>query len=473
MNDKERLDLAEWAINEVLKAGANGTAVEINSHRRVDVEVRDGKLDRLSETHSNRLSIDIYLEHRFSSHSTSDLRRDALAKFIAEAADSTHYLSKDEFRGLPDPKYYPEGELADLAIFDPAYEKVETKHRVDLAREIEAAARDGSSLGSSGSMGAGGAGGVGDTVSTDSLGGSGSSGAGRIVSSSGSYSDSYVDVVRVHSNGFVGGTRSSSFEIEASVTVEDEGGSRPDDYCAAQTRFRMDLPDAGLVGREARERALAKLGQKKIESGRYDCVVENRAVRRLIRILQDPLSGRALQQKSSFLDGLIGTRIASRELTIVDDPTLAKGLASRSFDGDGLAARKMPIFENGVLRNYYIDNYYARKLGLEPTTAWPSNLVFNLGSKPLEEMIKQMGRGILIQGFIGGNSNSTTGDFSVGVSGMLIEGGAPVVSIHEMNIAGNAREFFGRLAELGNDPYLYSSMMSPSLLFQGVQFSGI
>ena len=445
MNDKERLDLAEWAVQETLKGGASGAAVEINSRRRVEVEVRDGKLDKLSEAHSNRLSVDIYLEHRFSSHSTSDIRRDALAKFIAQAADSTHYLSKDEFRYLPDPKYYPEGEEADLALFDPLYEKVDTQRRVDLAREIEAAARAG-----------------------------GPEGAGeKIVSTSGNYSDTYSDLVRVHSNGFVGGSRGTSFEVEASVTVRDDDGSRPDDWSAAETRFIGDLPDTAFLGRDASDRAFQKLGQKKIASGRYDCVVENRAVRRLFRILQEPLSGRALQQKSSFLDGMLGKRVVSRELTLTDDPTLAKGLASRAFDGEGLAARKMTVFENGVLRNYYVDNYYARKLDVDPTTAWPSNLVFNLGSRSKEELIKAMGKGILIQGFIGGNSNSTTGDFSVGVSGMLIEGGAPVAAIHEMNIAGNARDFFGRLAELGNDPYTYSTMMSPSLLFSGIHFSGI
>jgi PmbA protein len=445
MNDKDRLDLAEWAIGETLKGGASGAAIEISAHRRVDVEVRDGKLDKLTEAHSNRLSVDIYLEHRFSSHSTSDLRRDALAKFIAQAADSTHYLSKDEFRALPDPDYYPEGDEPDLAIYDPAYEKIDTKTRMDLAREIEAAARAGG----------------------------GGSGADRIVSSSGSYSDTYYDLVRMHSNGFVGGARGTRFEVDASVTVRDEDGSRPDDYSAAAARFRKDLPGAAVLGREATERALRKLGQKKMESGQYDCVIENRAVRRIFRVLQEPLSGRALQQKSSFLEGMLGKRVVSRELSVTDDPTLARGLGSRAFDGEGLAARKMHVFEGGVLRNYFIDSYYARKLGLAPTTAWPSNLVFNTGSKSLEELIRQMGTGILIQGFIGGNSNSTTGDFSVGVSGMLIENGEPAVPIHEMNISGNARDFFGRLAEVGNDPYAYSTMMSPSLLFQQVHFSGL
>jgi len=440
MNDEERIDLAEWAMNLAIKSGASGAAVEINSQRRVEVEVRDGKLDKLTEAQQNRLSIDIYLEKRFSAHSTNDLRRSALEKFIGDAADSTHYLSRDEFRALPDPKYYPEIGDGDLAIFDPAYERMETEHRVKLAQEIETAARAGSD---------------------------------KIISSTGGYSDSYSEFVRVHSNGFLGGARGTRFEASAEVSIQDEGGARPDDWCAAETRFRKDLPDPAILGAKAVERVLRKIGQKKIESGQYDCLVENRAARRLLRMLQEPLGARALQQKSSFLDGMLGKRVGSSRLTMIDDPTIEKGLASRFFDGEGLAARRMPIFESGMLRNYYIDTYYGRKLGMEPTAGGPSNIIFEYGTRSLEEIAKDIEKGILVEGFIGGNSNSTTGDFSVGVAGMLIEKGELTRPIHEMNISGNARELLKHLAEVGNDPYIHSAMRTPSMLFEGVHFSGI
>lgn len=440
MNDEERIDLAEWAMNLALKSGASGAAVEINTVRQIEVEVRDGKLDKLTEAQRNRLSTDIYLEKRYSSHSTNDLRRDALERFIKDAADGTHYLARDEYRALPDPKYYPERSDGDLAIFDPTYAKLETEARIRMAQDMEAAARAASD---------------------------------RIISSTASYSDWHSEFVRVHSNGFLGGSRGTRFEVGVDVSIQDEGGARPGDWWAAETRFRRDLPDLGIVGTRAVERALRKIGQKKIASGRYDCLVENRAARRLLRMLQEPLGARALQQRSSFLEGMLGKRVASGKFSMIDDPTLERGLASRFFDGEGLAARRMPIIEGGMLRNYYVDTYYGRKLGMEPTAGGPSNTVFEYGERSLEEIVKDVDKGILVQEFIGGNSNPTTGDFSTGVAGILIEKGELTSPVHEMNISGNARELLRRLAEVGNDPYLDSAARTPSLLFEGVEFSGL
>jgi PmbA protein len=131
------------------------------------------------------------------------------------------------------------------------------------------------------------------------------------------------------------------------------------------------------------------------------------------------------------------------------------------------------IIEKGVLRNYYIDNYYGKKLEMEPTSGSTSNLVFVHGDKSPEVLIKELERGILVTGFIGGNSNTTTGDFSFGISGLLIEKGEIVKPVNEMNISGNAKEFWKRLLATGNDPYPYSSWYVPSMLFEKVHFSGL
>ncbi|MFZ1948280.1 MAG: TldD/PmbA family protein [bacterium] len=443
MNEKERLDLAEWAMQQALDRGAGEASVVLRSERIVEIEHRDGKLDKLSDAQQNGLELEVYVDKRYSANSTNDLRRDELAKFIEEAVASARYLAQDEYRGLPDPRYYPAEPGGGLRIFDPDYEKVESRDRVKMAQAIEIAIRD--------------AGGAGD----------------RIISATGSYSDSRIEMVRVHSNGFVGGLRATRFDVSADVTIRDGAGGRLDDWSGATTRFYGDLAVPLYLGEEAVERAVAKIGQKKIASGEYDLLVENRAGRRLVRMLQEPLGGRALQQKTSFLDGMMHKRVGSDKLTVIDDPTVPKGLGSRIFDGEGLVARVMPVFEEGTLRNYYVDVYYGRKLGMEPTTAWPSNLVFSGGERPLEEMVRDVKRGILVQGFIGGNSNSTTGDFSVGIAGFLVEGGRRTTPVHEMNISGNTRDLFSRLAEVGNDPYRYSSQRTPSMLFEGVQFSGV
>ena len=133
----------------------------------------------------------------------------------------------------------------------------------------------------------------------------------------------------------------------------------------------------------------------------------------------------------------------------------------------------MPVFEAGVLKAYYIDTYYGKKLKMAPTTAGPSNVVWTLGDKDQAALLAAMKDGILVTGFLGGNSNGTTGDFSLGVQGFRVRGGKIAEPVGEMNISGNHLEFWKKLAAVGNDPYPYSSMKTPTLVFEGVQFAGI
>ena len=145
----------------------------------------------------------------------------------------------------------------------------------------------------------------------------------------------------------------------------------------------------------------------------------------------------------------------------------------RLFDAEGIAASERTVVENGILKRYFIDNYYGKKLGLEPNGGSGSNLVFKNGDHSLDQLMARIGYGLLITGFNGGNSNPTTGDFSFGISGFIIEKGVPARPINEMNISGNARTFWKQLIETGNDPYPYSSVQAPSMLFEGINFSGL
>ncbi|MBN1997442.1 TldD/PmbA family protein, partial [candidate division KSB1 bacterium] len=400
---KDKLVLAEWAVEFARKQGADQVAVSLSNQRRIEVEYREKKLDKLQEATENSLSISIYLDQRYSVHSTNDLRRETLEVFIKEAVAGTKYLSQDKYRSLPDPDYYPNDLQRDLQIFDPAFEKVQTEQRVKIAAEIEKTAM---------------------ATSPD------------IISVTTSYSDRISDVIRVHSNGFEGHTRGTSFSAGAEATVDDHQGGRPEDWFYVRTRFFDELPPAQVIGPEPVNRALRKVGQKKIDSGEYNMIVENRSVARLLGTLQQAMSGSALQQKSSFLDGKLGEKIASEKLTLIDNPFLAKGLGSRLFDSEGLAAKERPMIEKGVLKNFYIDNYYGKKLGMELTSGSPSNVLFDCGDKSLVQLIKEQKKALLINGFIGGNSNSTTGDFSFGIVGLLINDGEIVQPVNEMNISG-------------------------------------
>ena len=134
---------------------------------------------------------------------------------------------------------------------------------------------------------------------------------------------------------------------------------------------------------------------------------------------------------------------------------------------------KRDLFTEGTVNEFLVDWYYSRKLGWEPTSGSISNLIIPPGTRSVEDIIKDLGRCILITGYIGGNSNSTTGDFSVGVIGKLYEKGQFVQNVAEMNIADNHLNFWNKLVEVANDPWIYSQARLPSLVFDNVVVAGI
>ncbi len=170
---------------------------------------------------------------------------------------------------------------------------------------------------------------------------------------------------------------------------------------------------------------------------------------------------------------MLEKQVASDKLTIIDDPFIPKDFSSRLYDSRGIASEKRTVIEKGVLKMYYVDDYYGKKLGMKINGGSSSNLIFEHGNKSFEEIIKSLKKGIWISGFNGGNSNPTTGDFSFGISGFLIENGEVVQSVNEMNISGNAKDLWKKLVELGNDPYKWSSRHVPSMLFEDIVFSGV
>lgn len=440
MNQKQRLDFAHWVINLAKRFGADDAKVRLSREREVEVEYRDNDLEKLTESTQSSLSVSLYVEHKYSAHSTSDLTKDSVEKFIENAVEMTKYLTPDPFRELPEPALYANRPEMDLQLYDARQKEIETPARIKLAREVERAAQ----------------------AQSD-----------KILSCTTSYSDGEGESTVLTSNGFEGNRQSSYFSLGAKVTVQGENGARPEDYYYIATRFHDDLLDAEQIGKLAAKRALAKIGMKKISSRKCTMLVENRTGGRLISALLGPLSGHVLQQKQSFLEGMLNQQITSEKLTLIDDPFILKGLSSRLYDGEGISARKMPVIENGILKTYYIDTYYGKKLNMAPTFGSQSNLIFQPGQRNLEEMIANVQSGILITGFLGGNTNSTTGDFSLGLQGVLIENGQRIHPVNEMNISGHLKALFLSLAEVGSDPYLYSSVQTPTLRFEGVDFSGI
>ncbi len=436
------LVIAQDAIAFARKKGAREAAAGAYRVRNVEVQWRDGSLEKVSEATTRGLGLELYVDGRYSSVSTSDLRPEAVERFVEDAVALTRKLAADPHRGLPDPSLYEGQAKVDLDLEDPHYGEVDALRRRKIAEEMEAAAR-----------------------SVD--------GAQAILSVTTGFGDTMAESFRAHSNGFVGARRVTDFGMSAQVSVRDPDGRRPEDWDVASVRHFAALPSPEKVGRTAAERALARIGSRKGESALFTMAVENRAAGRLLGFLMGPLAASALQQKRSFLDGKLGQRIASARLDVVDDPLVPRGLGSRLFDSEGMAARPFTVFEAGVLRSYYIDNYYGRKLGMRPTTRGMSNLTWKLGEKGPEALLADMKEGILVTGFLGGNSNGTTGDFSLGAQGFRVRGGKIAEVVGEMNVSGNHLELWRRLAAVGNDPYPYSSARTPSLVFEEVQFAGV
>ncbi len=437
----ELRDLSGKIVDLAKAKGADAAAASSYRSRQVEVEWRDGRIEKVTEATTRGASLDLYVDGRYSAVSTSDLRDDALVRFIADAIEMTRALEKDPFRSLPDPHLYEGRSTTDLMLRDPGHEKVTADVRRQEAQEIEAMAR---------------------TVP----------GASAIVSVSSWVSDSLTSSARVTSNGFQGEMERGSFSKGLSVTCKDGDGRRPEDWVGVGARFRDDLPKNAGIASEASDRALRRLGAHKIGSSKLTLIVEPRAAGRLVRALVSPLSGYAIQQKQSFLDGKLGKRVASSHLTLVDDPLLPKGLGSRPYDGDGFASKRRPIVEAGVLRAFLVDDYYGKKMKVAPTTGGLSNAVFAPGKKGLEALADDAHEAIVVTSFLGGNTNSTTGDYSLGVSGYRVRAGKRAEPITEMNIAGNQRDLWTQLVAVGNDPYAYSSYQTPTLVFERVTFAG-
>ena len=439
--NKEMYDLVAWTVKTAISAGAAECRAGVSSERFVDISYRDRKPENIKEASSRQLGLEIFVNGRYSVQTTSDLRKNALKDFISSAIATTKLIAEDPFRTLPDSKYYKGRAKVDLGVLDPAYKKLTPEDRHNLVKAIEDSA-----------IAAGGE---------------------KVVSVTAFEYDSHDELLLMSSNGFEGYQESTFYQAGAQMTVQDEGDRRPMGFDYAASVIKKNMPSPEEIGTNAAKRTLSLLGGKKLKTETLPIIIENRNVSRLLGGFLAAMYGSNIQQKRSFLADKKGKMIGSKHFTIIDDPFVKGGMGSRLFDMDGFALKKRVMVDAGVLKEFFVDWYYSRKLGWEPTTRGPANLIIPPGKRSLKEIMKDLGRGIFITGFIGGNSNSTTGDASIGITGQLFENGELVQAVAEMNIADNHLKFWNRLVEVANDPFLYSPMRMPSLVFTDVVVSGL
>lgn len=434
-------ELAGWVIDQTKKAGADDCKVSLWKRRFVDITYRERKPEVIKEAITQGLSLEVYINNRFASRSTPDFRKSTMGSFINEVIDNARIMEEDPYRTLPDPKYYAGRSTADLQLADPSQSQLTSEERHAMVKTIEEACL--------------------------------SQGGSKVISVEAGENDESWEELTMSSNGFEGLSQGTSTWLGASMTAQDEGDRRPSGYYQVGCRYREDLPSLQEIGTKAARNTLALMGGQKIPTETLPVIIENRGASRVVSGLLNALSAGNIQQKRSFLADKKGAIIGSRLLTIQDDPFIPRALGSKYYDGDGFPTRLRNLFDQGKVNEFLVDWYYSRKLGWEPTSGSISNLIIPPGPRDLETIIRDLGRCIVVTDFIGGNSNNTTGDFSVGIIGKLYDKGELVRNVAEMNIADNHLKFWNRLIEVGNDPWIYSQARFPSLVFDKVVVAGI
>ncbi len=435
------LDLAGDVVRQATQRGADEVSVHVAQSTSTTIQRRDGQVEEASRSSGKKLSLTLLVDDRWSSHSTSDLRPAALASFLDTAVAATRLLEPDPARRLPPAEECGRGASeADLQHLDPAWAGLTAEDRGHAAEAMEAAV---------------------ERVRQDDT-----------VSATTWFADGHARSVEVTSHGFADHTTSAWFATGGAITLSDEGGRRPEGYSSYATRYRTDLPSLDRIATEADRRAREAIGSGPVDSGRYTLLLPGRLAGRMLGMLMGPMSGGSIHHGRSVLADQLGARIGSDLLHVVDDPTIPRGLGSTPWDDDLRVARPRVVIERGVLREHYLGTYYARKLDRPATTSSASNWVLPVGDRSPEALAAEHPKAIRVSGFLGGNANGLTGDFSFGIRGTLLEDGQPVKQLSEMNVSGNLLTLFHRLVALGDDPWTYSSLRAPTMVFEDLAFSG-
>jgi len=274
----------------------------------------------------------------------------------------------------------------------------------------------------------------------------------------------------------------TSYSSLSTSVLAGTGTDMQRDYDSCTRRFASDLKAAKLIGEKAAHRALKRMNPKKIQSGTMPVLYDKRVSKQLVSSLASAINGASIVRGSSFLRGDLGKQVFSKHINISDDPRMIRGLASKPFDGEGVGTRKLAIIENGVLQSWIMDTRSAGALGLittghatrgmgSPPSPSATNLYMHAGEYSPQQLMKQMGSGLLITETFGTGINTITGDYSQGASGFMVENGEVTSAVAEITIAGNLRDMFARIIA-ANDLAFDHATNAPSMLIDGMAVAG-
>ena len=432
--------ILSYAMETAQKLGAQAVRASSSQIQTFDLGWHQQKIARMQSHHSSDLSLYLYVDGRYSSFSTSDLRKEALVSFIRQSIEMTRMFEPDECRGLADPEKYANRAEIDLELFDDKIADLKPEYHIEKCKTLE-------NLGCSHT----------EIPIFD-------------VSASSSHSI-YTDMLAT-SNGFFGIERYSFYNQSLSLVLND--GDKKSSYgCNSSVHHLTDIVSEEELANKASKYASYKLHTKKLASGKRTAIMDRDVATYFLYKYLIPLSGMSLVNSQSYFLNKIGKKLGSDLFTLMDMPHIIRGSNSCLFDAEGMSTHDATIFENGVLKQYYLDTYSARKLKLEPTHGYNTNLVLKPGLRSLDAMIADVKDGIYIISFLGGSQDNTSGDFSFGISGVAIQDGKLTQNVAEMNITGNFLDIWNRLIEVGNDPRLDFALRIPSLRFDDVSFSGM
>lgn len=448
----ERLSRVEQALSAARAAGAEAADVVLTQSEGTSTRVRGDEIEFVTQARETTLGIRAFVAGRAGLRcavaSTSDLAAEAVERMAREAVLLARETAEDPVAGLPDSGF--EAAPPDLALADPADREVGVETLIESARRAERAAREEDP---------------------------------RITRSEGSEASARLRHVAYGSSaGFLGEYTAASHQL-ACMPIASEGAAMQVDswWTVARTRARLASPEA--VGRRAAQRALRRLGARRVATCEVPVIFDPVTSASLLRHVLACVSGYAVYREASMLAGRLGERIASDLVHVVDDGRVPAGLGSRPFDGEGLPTRRNVVLDHGRLESWLLDTYAARKLGLASTGSAArsagsapgvsgTNFWLEPGTVAPEDIVSSTDRGLLVTSLFGHGFNAVTGDFSRGAAGLWIEAGRPVHAVEEVTVAGNLGTMLLAVDAVGRDLEWLGTVAAPTLRIARMTVAG-
>ena len=430
--------VADRVLLEARAGGATAAETEVSQAFGQSVTVRKGDVETIAYNRDKGIGVTVYVGKRRGHASTADFASDAIKDTVAKALTIARYTAQDDCAGLADAALLARA-WDDLDLYHPWDLPVE--EAIALGCECEAAA-----------------------LAVDR----------RITNSEGATVSLHeAQFVYANSNGFSGGYASSRHGIYCSVIGEQDGAMQRDDWYTS-ARSPADLESAAQVGRLAGERAVHRLGARKLATLECPVLFEAPIATGLIGHFVSAVSGGSLYRKSSFLLDSVGKQVFAPQMTIREEPHLLRGQASAPFDDEGVATRPRDVVKGGIVQGYFLGSYSARKLGLESTAnaGGNHNLVVSHGEDDLPALIRRMKRGLLVTELLGQGVNPVTGDYSRGAAGYWVDRGEIAYPVEEITIAGNLQRMYRDVVAVGNDVDRRGSRHCGSVLIGAMTVAG-